>query len=309
MLAAASASSEADKFDAAFSRKGRTGLGFTSQSTHNNNTATSHRTQAERELLSSTSAFSASAYLQKFGWKSGTGLGKREDGIVSYVKASKREEGVGIGAGLAVQAIARSFETVYNNAARNFQVVIHADSSDDEDEAETEQKQNGETAEEMKDERIETKEEEEEGQRTEKERKKDRKRRRREEQQEEARQRSSDEDSFTSASASPPPAPTTAIRPSIAFKSASAISISTTASLSIPVVAPDSLLSFDPTRSHMYHDRCKGKLARLQAQEKMGQHIVEAIKRKRWEGMNEHRREEGCSAGRQARGPGDSGGR
>lgn len=284
MLAAPFDSADADKFDAAFTRKGRMGLGFTAQS-NNTTTSTLYQTQAQRELLSSSnnSSFSASAYLQKFGWKAGTGLGKREDGKVSYVKVSKKEDQAGIGAGLAVQAIARSFETVFNNAARNFNVVIHADSDDEEDDDEAEVTAE---AEERKEERTEKKEEGENEAEVKKREKRDKKRKRREEQEEERKQLSSDEDSSTPTSTSPQPPPalttTTAIRPVIAFKSASS---TTTSSLSIPVVAPDSLLSFDPSRSHMYHDRCKGKLARLQAQESMGQHIVEAVKRKRWEGL------------------------
>ena len=274
MLAAPFSSAEVDKFDAAFARKGRTGLGFTAHS--DQTTTTPYQTQAQREILSSSttsSSFSASAYLHKFGWKAGTGLGKREDGRVSYVKVSKKEDQAGIGAGLAVQAIARSFETVFNNAARNFNVVIHDDSDEDEDE------RNEEKEEERKEAQKEQK-------------KNEKKRKRREEQKEEHTQPTSDE-SPTTATASPPSATNSFIRPAIAFKSASSptSSHSTTDSLSLPVVAPDSLLSFDSSRSHMYHDRCKGKLARLQAQESMGQHIVEAVKRKRWEGMHDAREE------------------
>ena len=274
-------SAEADKLDAAFTRKGRTGLGFTSQPLNNNPTATPYQTQAQRELLSSssTSAFSASAYLHKFGWRTGTGLGKREDGVVSYVKVSKKEDQAGIGAGLTVTAIARSFETVYNNAARNFNVVIHPD-SDDEDANEGRQQGEDGAQEERKEERI----VEQEGEQDKEVggRRKDKKRKQREEDKEERKQLSSDDCSSSSASPTPPSA--TAVRTRIAFKSATS-SHSTTAILSTLAVAPDSLLAFDPSRSHMYHDRCRGKLARLMAQESMGQHIVEAVKRKRWEGL------------------------
>ena len=279
MLAAPFDSAEVDKFHAAFARKGRTGLGFTAQSNNTSTSSAACQTQAERELLSSStsSAFSASAYLHKFGWQPGTGLGKRADGIVSHVKAARRDGQAGIGAGLAATAVARSFEMVFNNAARNFNVVIHADSSDDDDQPARQQTED-ETKEEAQDESA---AENVDDERKTNEGRKSKKRKQREERSEERKQLSSDDESPTSTT--PPPAATAAIRPAmIAFKTAS--STSTSAPATTAAVAPDSLLSFDSTRSHMYHDRCRGKLARLMAQESDGQHIVEAVKRKRREG-------------------------
>lgn len=51
--------------------------------------------EASAEKISSTSF--AAKQMAKMGWKEGTGLGKKRDGIVSHIKVNKREENMGLG--------------------------------------------------------------------------------------------------------------------------------------------------------------------------------------------------------------------
>lgn len=51
--------------------------------------------EASAEKISTTSF--AAKQMAKMGWKQGTGLGKKRDGIVSHIKVKKREENTGIG--------------------------------------------------------------------------------------------------------------------------------------------------------------------------------------------------------------------
>lgn len=51
--------------------------------------------EATAEKISSTSF--AAKQMAKMGWKEGTGLGKKRDGIVSHIKVQKREENMGLG--------------------------------------------------------------------------------------------------------------------------------------------------------------------------------------------------------------------
>ena len=57
-----------------------------------NESATSH----SPALLSSDVSF-AKRQLEKMGWKEGTGLGKRRDGLVEHIKIKQREEEMGLG--------------------------------------------------------------------------------------------------------------------------------------------------------------------------------------------------------------------
>lgn len=41
--------------------------------------------------------FSAAAYLQKFGWDKGKGLGKNEDGLTKAISVTKKDDASGVG--------------------------------------------------------------------------------------------------------------------------------------------------------------------------------------------------------------------
>ena len=290
MLSAPFASAEASKFDAAFQRKGRSGLGFSSTAVSPPTDAKS--TEASRLLLSSSSSpssassFSAHAYLQRFGWKAGGGLGKKEDGAQSFLRVSKKADAAGIGAGVAAQAVARSFDSLYNNAARSITVIIQPSSDEDEDAARPSESSADAAMEKWK-------------------RKKDKKRKRRHldsASSDESNQLPSapriDERKDAASSSSP-----TATSPhshlhrafrrgaEVLFAEASESCISTPSNPaeSAAAFAGDLLESHDTERSHLYHDRCQGKLARIRAQEERQHEIVEQIRSKRWASSDERK--------------------
>ncbi|KAL3782439.1 hypothetical protein HJC23_006012 [Cyclotella cryptica] len=70
-----------------------------------NESATSH----SPALLSSDVSF-AKRQLEKMGWKEGTGLGKRRDGLVEHVKIRQREDEMGLG---REKELARAVEDVW----------------------------------------------------------------------------------------------------------------------------------------------------------------------------------------------------
>ena len=310
MVTTAIDSVEGDKFEAAFQRKGRTGLGFSSAAAAATGASShAHSTEATRTLLSASSislsassssssspSFSAQAYLARFGWTAGGGLGKKEDGAQTFLRVSKKDDTAGIGAGTAMQAVARSFESLYNNAARSINIVVHASDSDEEGE-ELQQEEEQQRRQREQEERQKVKEE-----------KKERRKRKRaaaaallscEEPEDPS---CGDDEGRAAAEADPSPSPSPPPAPSAplhrAFRRGALLSDTVSAPPSPPlsavaaqpsVFAADLLTAFDPQRSHMYHDRAQGKLARLRAQEEQRTEIVEQVRRKRWEGAEERK--------------------
>jgi len=67
----------------------------------------------------------ASKYLQKFGWSKGTGLGKDEDGIKSYIKVTQKDDQKGVGS--HEHDFTKQFDDVFNNAAANVEIVVDKD--------------------------------------------------------------------------------------------------------------------------------------------------------------------------------------
>jgi hypothetical protein len=220
--------SESSKFESAASRSSRSGLGFSVD--YSQSQSQSH------------SSFNPANYLAKYGWQSGSALGKRSTGLVSYLKIGKREGSLGIGANDPL--FNKSFENLYNNAARSINIII---SSSDEDE-----------------------EEDEKSKRKEKKKKKKQKR----EQTEKA----------AEAQPEPMPSNALYrgfVRGAALFQSADVMkAANSSVSVSLAVsVSGESFLSSDPDRTHLYWDRCSAKLKRVESQErKEGDRIIEAIR-------------------------------
>eukprot|EP00826_Nyctotherus_ovalis_P043976 TRINITY_DN46_c0_g1_i2.p1 TRINITY_DN46_c0_g1~~TRINITY_DN46_c0_g1_i2.p1 ORF type:complete len:131 (-),score=39.27 TRINITY_DN46_c0_g1_i2:113-505(-) len=77
--------------------------------------------------------------LKKLGWKEGKGLGKKEDGRTNCVQLKRRAENMGLGFEEAAPAEDPKWgnefwETIYNDAAKNLEVVVSKETTDDQSE-------------------------------------------------------------------------------------------------------------------------------------------------------------------------------
>ncbi len=61
------------------------------------------------------------AYLEKFGWQQGKGLGKDGEGIKESIRTSKKDDKIGVG---GHEDFGKSWEDIFNKAAQNVSVVV-----------------------------------------------------------------------------------------------------------------------------------------------------------------------------------------
>ncbi len=74
----------------------------------------------QNQAWSSDKSRFGSRMLEKFGWSSGKGLGKKEDGIVEHVRVVKRSEALGLGA----RPVGAGSEAALSNAVADYNAIL-----------------------------------------------------------------------------------------------------------------------------------------------------------------------------------------
>ena len=82
----------------------------------------------------------AKNYLEKFGWKKGKGLGKKEDGIADHVKVRKKDDQEGIGFEELEKKNEKNYDinyfaSAYNSRSKIKIGCVEGQSSEDEDDS------------------------------------------------------------------------------------------------------------------------------------------------------------------------------
>jgi hypothetical protein len=284
--------SEADKFESAWKKKGKGGLGFSKENENTNKSSNENNNY-------NNSGFNPADYLAKYGWSAGSSLGKSStSGLKSYLKIAKKDNNEGIGSSKN-KNLNKSFENIFNQAASKLNIIIH--DSDHEEEQESKTINNSKDNNNSVDSNSDNSHKKSKDGKEKKSKKKNKKCQENSEQNEISQSNGDSAGFIQNSTADPSNLSSTSkqllysnfTRASHITLEKSEISrieeIKTTSIYSIKSnldptslvdlnTIGDKLLEFDEERSHLYHDRVAGKLKRVQQQEYNAQTIIENIR-------------------------------